>query len=352
MNSVLLIQTAFLGDAILSTSLLEVIAQANPQVQIYVLTRRGHEDLFKFHPRVKKVFIWNKQGRFKKYLNLLKLIFALRSLGAMDVVINLQRFFSTGFIVACMRSRIKVGYTQNPLSWFYTHKLPFEIQSSHIDGTPVHEVQRNFNLWRLIQTDMPLRAAKSLRPKIYFGNQHLDAPADELAKHHILLAPASVWKTKEWPEEKWAEFILRLKSMRQFQDDIIYLIGAKDDVSKAKRIQVAVEQALPNSNIQILAGKQNIMQTMLLMKKAKLVVANDSAPIHMASAMNAPTLAIFCSTLPEFGFYPLAKISTVWEYGKLPCRPCGIHGKSDCPLKHFNCAPAIPTVQFIDNLIS
>ena len=71
---------------------------------------------------------------------------------------------------------------------------------------------------------------------------------------------------------------------------------------------------------------------------------NDSAPMHLASSVNAKTTAIFCSTVPEFGFGPLSDLSQVVEIKeKLKCRPCGLHGKKACPEGHFKCGFEIET---------
>jgi len=352
MKSVLLIQTAFLGDAILSTSLLETLSHQYPEASFYVLTRKGHEPLFQYHPKVKKVWSWNKAGTFQKYVNLLNIVLEIRSLPKFDLLVNLQRFFSTGFVSLLVRARDKLGFTQNPLSTFFTHKIPFQIQSLNEDGTLKHEVQRNYELLRTFDTSLTYKQANELRPKIYFGNALLDSTRIDFERQNIILAPASVWTTKEWPEAKWRDFILELRRDSRFSHDLIYIVGAKEDIPKAKRIQESVEKVIPQSGVQILAGKQSIVQTMMMMKKVKFVVANDSAPIHMASAMNTPTLAIFCSTLPEFGFYPLAQKSLVWEVKNLACRSCGNHGRDKCPLIHFACAPLLPSVQLLDTLLS
>ena len=70
-----------------------------------------------------------------------------------------------------------------------------------------------------------------------------------------------------------------------------------------------------------------------------MTFTNDSAPLHFASAVNAPVTAIFCSTIPEFGFGPLSDVAhTIETEEKLLCRPCGLHGKKACPQGHFKCA--------------
>ena len=94
-----------------------------------------------------------------------------------------------------------------------------------------------------------------------------------------------------------------------------------------------------------------MLQSAALMEGALMNYVNDSAPMHLASAMNAPTTAIFCSTIPAFGFGPLSDNCVVIESSqKLNCRPCGIHGSKFCPEKHFNCAEKISVKSLLKRL--
>jgi heptosyltransferase-2 len=103
--------------------------------------------------------------------------------------------------------------------------------------------------------------------------------------------------------------------------------------------------------VEILAGKLNFLSSAALMEKAKMNYTNDSAPLHFASATDAPVTAIFCSTVPAFGFYPLSSKSFIAETDeKLPCRPCSLHGLKACPLGHFKCAYTIPTSKLLATL--
>jgi heptosyltransferase-2 len=103
--------------------------------------------------------------------------------------------------------------------------------------------------------------------------------------------------------------------------------------------------------VQNLAGQLSFLASAALQQGAVMNYVNDSAPLHFASAMNAPTAAVFCSTLPSFGFGPLADIRHIIEVKEtLVCRPCGMHGKKFCPEKHFNCAMQIQTAQLLSVL--
>jgi len=87
------------------------------------------------------------------------------------------------------------------------------------------------------------------------------------------------------------------------------------------------------------------------MQQAEMNFVNDSAPQHMASSVNAPVTAIFCSTVPAFGFGPVSDNAVVIETkDKLNCRPCGLHGWQKCPEGHFNCAESITTQQLLNRI--
>jgi len=78
---------------------------------------------------------------------------------------------------------------------------------------------------------------------------------------------------------------------------------------------------------------------------------NDSAPMHFASAVNAPVTAVYCSTIPGFGFGPLSDKKFILETKQLlDCRPCGLHGYKACPRGHFHCAWHIADEQLLATL--
>jgi heptosyltransferase-2 len=151
-----------------------------------------------------------------------------------------------------------------------------------------------------------------------------------------------VWFTKQYPFEKWIELINSFPAIYK-----IYLSGGKDDIAFCTKIK---DNAF-NKNVEVLAGKLNFLSSAALMKGAVMNYTNDSAPLHFASATDAPVTAIFCSTVPAFGFYPLSTKSFVVETSEnLPCKPCGLHGWKACPLGHFKCALTIDNQKLLNAL--
>ena len=319
MKRVLIIQTAFIGDVILATALVESIAEKYPDVKIDFLLRRGNEGLLQGNPYINRVIIWNKQS--SKYRNLFSVIRKTKQ-QPYDLLINLQRFASSGFISLRVKAKTKVGFQQNPFSFCYDHKIPHEMDKGK------HEIERNFDLVKHIG-DFELH-----KPRLYPSEEDFKR-AKEISKGKpiIVLAPSSVWFTKQLPTEKWTEI------MNQYSSDYkIALIGGKSDQKYLQDLMFSVK----GKDVVNLAGELSFLESAALISIAYHTHVNDSAPLHMASAMNAKVIAYFCSTIPEFGFGPLSEEFYLKETKiALDCRPCGLHGKKSCPEGHFKCGKTI-----------
>ena len=323
----LLIQTAFIGDVILLTALLEYLHRTEPATLVDVLVRRGNESLLAGHPYVRQVLIWDKKHR--KYANLLQLLRQIRGTGYGRVV-TLQRFASTGFLTAFSRAKERVGFAKNPLSRFFTRRVP------HVIGDGTHEVTRNL---RLLTDAVP---TPLVPPRLYPSAADEAAVAPYAVGPYVCLAPTSVWFTKQYPEEKWLELLAALPAGLR-----VYLLGGPPDVGACERLAAAS----PRQNVTNLAGKVGLLASAALMRGAVMNYVNDSAPMHLCSAVGAPVTAVFCSTVPAFGFGPLSPQSFVVETQEpLACRPCGLHGHGACPLGHFRCAFGIDVRQLLASL--
>lgn len=322
MKKILIIQTAFIGDVILATPIIEKLSEFYPEAKIDFLLRRGNEGLLKDHPKLNDVFIWKK--KVNKIGSLIKVIYLVRS-KQYDCIINIQRFFSSGLITALSGAKLKIGFRKNPLSIFFDKKIGHRLIGQHETG-------RNLSLVK------DLTDEKYVRPKLYPTKKDRALMEKFQGLPYLCFAPSSVWKTKEFPQIKWVELILA-----QEEKWIIYLLGGPTDFDHCEEIREMCDR----KNVINLAGKLNFLESAVLMEKAGMNYVNDSAPLHISSAMDAPCNAVFCSTIPSFGYGPLGKGSKIIETEeKLNCRPCGIHGRKKCPLEHFNCAYSIQKSQF------
>ena len=318
-RKILLIQTAFIGDAILASSALEAIHQKFPLAEIHILVRNGNEGLFEGHPFLTKVWIWNKKTN--KIQHLIKLISTIRK-EKFDWLINLHRFMSSGIITVFSKAKITCGFDKNPLSFLFTYRVIHQI------GNGSHEVERNHLLLNKYVT------GSFCKPRLYPTINHQRKMEAFRLGTYVCMAPASVWFTKQLPFHKWVALCDLMDSYTT-----VYLLGAKSD----EALCLKIKNESKHQHITVLCGRLSLLESCALMEKAKMNYVNDSAPLHLASSVNAPVTAFFCSTVKEFGFYPLSDQTTIKEAIPAPsCRPCGLHGYKSCPHKHFKCGNDIP----------
>ncbi|MFI5149737.1 MAG: glycosyltransferase family 9 protein [Bacteroidia bacterium] len=322
---ILVIQTAFIGDAILGTAMLEKLHHAYPAAKIDYLVRKGNENLFTAHPYLHELLVWDKGSH--KMANLWAMARYIRK-GHYDYVVNAHRHISSAFLTLYSGAQHRFGFDSSLLSVFFTKRYPHDI------GNGRHETERNQDLIREITDE------HTAKPRLYPSKTD-EAKVSLLLNSepgagipYCCLAPASVWFTKQFPEEKWMGWIRQ----KPQPTERIFLIGAASDAALCERIRTAC----PSFPITSLAGKLTLLESAALMKGARMNYVNDSAPMHIASSMNAPVTAIFVSTVPRFGFGPLSDKQAIIETKeKLTCRPCGLHGFKSCPKKHFKCATTI-----------
>lgn len=329
----LIIQTAFIGDVILATALFEQLHETLPEAKLDVLVRKGNESLLANHPFLNEVLVWDKKGA--KYSSLWQILQLIRA-RQYDVLINLQRYGSTGLVTALSKAKITIGFDKNPFSRFFTLRAPHRIEPG------VHEVDRNAALVQGLPD--PFRrldlSAGRTKPKLYPSTADYEAVRQYQASPYVCIAPMSVWFTKQFPAERWVDLIRVLPETM-----IVYLLGAPGDAPACDAIIALSGRKTTTIN---LAGKLSLLQSAALQQGAEMNYVNDSAPLHLCSAMNAPTTAVFCSTVPEFGFGPLADVSRVVQTPEeLDCKPCTLHGRTACPLGHYRCAWTIPTDELV-----
>lgn len=311
-SKILIIQTAFLGDVVLATAMVNAIKIQFPESRVDLLVKKGNEGLVAEHPQLSEVLVLDKE---RKWRSIFKMIMEVRK-RKYDFVINVHRFASSGLISVISGAKT-IGFDKNPFSRFYTLRLPHPILKG------IHETDRNFSLISA------LGIVKQQKPWIKPTEEAERKVKDYQKEAYVCFAPASVWATKQLPVEKWVEL-----ARKQIQS--IYLLGGKNDFALCEQIREKNPQQVIN-----LAGKISLMESVALMKNAQRNYVNDSGPLHFASAVNAPTTAFFCSTVTDFGFGPLADDSEVKEVTGLACRPCGLHGKKECPEGHFRCGREI-----------
>jgi heptosyltransferase-2 len=315
----LVIQTSFLGDMVLTTPLIAELAKRGP---VDVVAIPASASLLANNPGVRHVIVYDKRGADSGISGFWRLARALFKRAPVAYLGQGSVRSAALATTACIPRR--VGFDTSAGRALYTERVP------NRDG--VHHAER---LWRLAgASGEPSREV--LRPRLYPGIDERRA-VDELLEGSdfaegpsslplVALAPGSVWATKRWPF--YSALAEELATAAR-----IVVIGSKDDTVLAKAIVDAVgtKRALDAT------GRLSLLASAEMIGRSAAIVTNDSAPLHLASAMATPTVAVFGPTIPEFGFGPLAPRAAVVQHEALACKPCDRHGPQRCPLGHWRC---------------
>ncbi|MGC8867846.1 MAG: glycosyltransferase family 9 protein, partial [Elusimicrobiales bacterium] len=233
-----------------------------------------------------------------------------------DIAIIPHRSLRTAVICWLGRIDERIGFDVMPSSIFYTKKIPFK--------WTIHNVERNMML-----VDCITDTSNISFPKIRAESKALEG----ITRPIIVINPFSIWKTKRWPIYKFAALIMKL---RENYKTMPLIIGSSDEKEQSKEL----EKLLPENSVINLCGKTDLSNLIDIIKRADILITNDSGPMHIAVATQTPVIAIFGPTTKELGFFPYSDKSDVIEV-RLRCRPCSLHGSKRCPNGHFLCMKLI-----------
>jgi heptosyltransferase II len=309
---ILIVQTSFLGDIILSTPVIAGVRKLYPGAEIWVLTTPGGRDLLERDPEISGIIVFDKRGADAGIGGLYRKARQLKEYH-FDRAYALQRSYRTALLLYLAGIQERIGFKESALAFLYHHSikrnpnlhaserdlliLSPEISSEELDSTlrlfpPPREDLRS-----------ELRAAMGAHPR------------------YVVLVPGSIWKTKQWFPEGYKKVAseLLLKGLHSI------IVGSKEDRDLGALVA-------KGSDATDLTGKTSLSELMVVIGGAALVICNDSMALHMASALKVPTVAVFCATSPSFGFGPWKNRAIVVEKKDLPCKPCSRHGTKACPL--------------------
>jgi heptosyltransferase-2 len=306
----LVIQTAFLGDVVLTTPLLARLARRYGPVD--VVTTPAAAGLLTSHPDVTRVIRYDKRGADRGIGGLWRTGGALRA-RRYDRAYLPHRSWRSAALALLADVPERTGFADAPAAMTYTARIARPASG--------HEVERLLAL---------AGGGPEPAPAVSLGLTGEDARAAEqwlaargIAPGFTALAPGSIWGTKRWPG--YAELAAALEGP-------VVVVGGAEDVPLAE----AVAAGAP-ARIHVAAGQLTLRQSAALLARAAVLVTNDSAPLHLATAVGTRVVALFGPTVPAQGFGPRGPRDMALGHGALACRPCSAHGPAVCPLLHHRC---------------
>ena len=313
MSRIAVIQTAFPGDVILCTPVFESLQNAGHEVVAVV--RPDTAPLLKNNPFIEKIFTYDKKAGVSGFL---RAVFELKSSGC-GVALIIQRYFKSGLLPLFAGVPRRIGFDRSSFKFLYTDVINYREES--------HEVERCLSLCE------GFSETSGFSPKIFISDDDKGQARELLGSRGITLsefvviAPGSIWDTKRW--RGYAELIDLIGRRSGYRT---VMLGSSGDHQLCEAIKNKAA-----SNVINLAGQTDLPVSAAIMEMALLVIANDSAPAHIAAAIGTPVVAIFGPTSTKFGFTPYTSRSAIVENRHLYCRPCSLHGPRKCPEKHFRC---------------
>jgi heptosyltransferase-2 len=316
-SSSLVVQTSFLGDTVLTTPLLVQLANRGP---VDVVTTPAAAALLAHHPAVRTLIVYDKRGADRALLGLWRLARRLRAT-RYDVAFLAQGSWRSAALALLAGIPTRIGFSTSAGRLLYTKRVAYR--------DDLHHAAR---LLMLARPNGREPTPAELRPSLAPGAAEREAVDAFLRaggvgsdEPLVALAPGSVWATKRWP------FYPELARMLAEEGARIVVVGSAADTPLAQAIVAATPGALDAT------GRLSLLASAELLGRSRVLVTNDSAPMHLASALRTPTVAIFGPTVPDFGFGPLAPRAAAVGHDTLPCRPCDRHGPQRCPLGHHRC---------------
>jgi heptosyltransferase-2 len=322
-QKILIIQTAFIGDVILTTPLVAALAEHFPNADLDFLTIPKSKNLLESDERINDLIIFDKRDKDRGFKGLVR-IGELLQKNQYDLCITPHRSLRSAYLSWKTKAGTRIGFNRSAFTRAFSHVVTYNPSD--------HEIERNLSLLSAIGLKRQIS-----KPVLTYTEEDQDIVDKFLQDHNAIskkifaVAPGSIWPTKKWPEKYFGDFCA-LISNKDYQ---IVLIGGPEDQTLCQKICNKQGKYI-NS-----AGEFSLRQTYYLLRQCRGILTNDSAPLHLGMAADISVFAIFGPTVPEFGFAPFGEKSKVFEDKDLNCRPCAIHGGKKCPIKTFDCMESL-----------
>ncbi len=335
-----IIRLSSIGDIVLTSALIRSIKVTDKTATIDFVTDKAFKEVLEFNPHINKILLYDKKKSLAQNDMLRK------EINTNSKIIDLQNNLRTRILRRNFSNVVKIEKRRlQKLALVHLKKFPKKqpiipllyIQAAKdygikYDGGALEfwlEEERNLDFYP------PERRATNFCLK------------------KIAIAPGAKHFTKRWLSEN---FIKTIEKIHQKYNVEFCLLGGRSDMNICQEIEEKISALEQNIHIKNFAGQTSLLTSAQLLDTCDLILTNDTGLMHIAAARRVPVMALFGSTVKEFGFAPFGVQNIVCET-ELKCRPCTHIGRASCPQKHFNCMSQLSPdkvfhqlIDFIQNL--
>jgi lipopolysaccharide heptosyltransferase II len=326
----LVIRFSSIGDIVLSTPLLRVLRARFPQAQIDYVTRTEYAELVKSNSNLNHTYAFDAAGGFDSLRDLKKKIREEKY----DLIVDIHDSLRSKYLRSLPGAK-RVVVDKRVLERSMLVNLKKNIYRGIVSVVDRYiEPLRQFG----IEND-----GKGL--ELHIPDEILFRVSGKIAtlklnrfENVVGLCPGARHFTKRWPAERFTRVGIECA---QNLDAKVILFGGEADSHLCDQICREINEKAGPERATSMCGKLTLLESAAAMEYCDIVITNDTGLMHLAAAMHKKIIAVFGSTVREFGFFPYDKNAVVLERRELECRPCSHIGRSECPEKHFRCMTEI-----------
>ncbi len=327
-KKILVIRLSSIGDIILTTEVIRLLRKRFPDSKIDFLIQKEFKELLMYNKRVDNLIEYDKKlnlNEIKKRRN------DILQDEKYDLIIDLHNNIRTRhWRKGIYKELLKVKK-------YRLEKLSLVHFNNSFNSMP-HVTDRYFNTINELNIEKDNRGLE-----VWLEGESAYKANDNKGLNNIIgIAPGAKHFTKMFPKEKL--ILLFKKLLLIYNHSKFKIFGIKEDGHISKQLK-----ELGGERVVDFCGELTLLQTAKEIDECDVVITNDSGLMHLAASRKVPTLAIFGSTVPQFGFTPYGNRSEIIEV-ELDCRPCTHIGRADCPKGHFNCMNLIEIDEILKKL--
>jgi heptosyltransferase-2 len=333
-ENVLVSQTSFLGDTVLTLPLMSEVRRRFAVGKLTLLCQPASRELLQDHPAIDEIIVDDKKKLDRGVAGLRRKAAALAA-QKFTLALTPHKSWRSALMLCWAGIPARVGFRQSR-GWFLFHRTVYR------DGAR-HDVERNLSLLEAFDIhpeqcarEISLPISPALQAAV---DQKLAALGVDISEPIVGVHPGSVWPTKRWSAAGFAQLI---EDLRRNSNCQVVLFGGAEDGAVVHEVLERCASGAIN-----LAEQISLRELPAAIRRCRVFVTNDSGPMHIAVAERVPTVAVFCATTPALGFYPYSQHAVVVEKN-LSCRPCTTHGGRRCPLGHQACSELIQPASVIN----